>query len=383
MKTLKRLTAIGTLLLVCTIVFPQLKVSSSGDVGIGMTTTPAEQLHINGSIRGDQTGGALKIQTDYGYTSIAPYNGTFAHFYTDRNQFYFGKTIMVNGGFAAYNGQNLYLRTYYTTRMTILTSNGYVGIGDTSPSFKLDVDGTIGAYETLLHSDERLKKDIAEIDKQQVRNLYNLKAKTFTWDKSILETGKGLESSNDTVLIAKETNTNELDTTPKIGFIAQELIEYFPNLVKQDDEGFYNINYVSLIPVLVEAVKDHQERIIYLEEELEKLKSDYSSLKSESINLISSEPSIDNTEKRPYLSQNTPNPYSQDTKIDFYIPSEYTFATLNIYDMQGTQMKSYELKERGNSSLTVHGSEFNPGMYLYTLIVDGYEVDTKRMILTD
>jgi len=34
-------------------------------------------------------------------------------------------------------------------------------------------------------------------------------------------------------------------------------------------------------------------------------------------------------------------------------------------------------------SITIKGSELNPGMYLYTLIVDGKEVDTKRMILTE
>ena len=51
--------------------------------------------------------------------------------------------------------------------------------------------------------------------------------------------------------------------------------------------------------------------------------------------------------------------------------------------MQGSQIKSYEIHERGNSSITIHGSELEPGMYLYTLVVDGQETDTKRMILTD
>jgi hypothetical protein len=31
---------------------------------------------------------------------------------------------------------------------------------------------------------------------------------------------------------------------------------------------------------------------------------------------------------------------------------------------------------------TIQGSEFQAGMYLYSLIADGKEVDTKRMILT-
>ncbi len=91
----------------------------------------------------------------------------------------------------------------------------------------------------------------------------------------------------------------------------------------------------------------------------------------------------DNSQTEPLLSQNQPNPFSEETLIEFYIPSQSMVSTVYIYDMQGNQIKSYDIPERGNSSITIHGSELNPGMYLYTLIVDGYEVDTKRMILTD
>ena len=42
----------------------------SGKVGIG-TQSPAEALHINGSLRGNQ-GGALRISTGNGYVDIGP-----------------------------------------------------------------------------------------------------------------------------------------------------------------------------------------------------------------------------------------------------------------------------------------------------------------------
>jgi hypothetical protein len=54
----------------------------------------------------------------------------------------------------------------------------------------------------------------------------------------------------------------------KIGFVAQEIIEVFPGLVFHDpvsDE--YSVDYVSIIPVLVEAIKEQQAQI----EELRKL----------------------------------------------------------------------------------------------------------------
>ena len=56
---------------------------------------------------------------------------------------------------------------------------------------------------------------------------------------------------------------------------------------------------------------------------------------------------------------------------------------LYIYNMQGVQINSYAVNDRGNSSLEIQGNELEPGMYLYTLIVDGKEVGTKRMVLTE
>ena len=53
-----------------------------------------------------------------------------------------------------------------------------------------------------------------------------------------------------------------------------------------------------------------------------------------------------------------------------------------IYNMRGMQIKSISIPEKGYGTITINGSDLQAGMYLYTLIVDGKEVDTKRMILT-
>jgi len=50
--------------------------------------------------------------------------------------------------------------------------------------------------------------------------------------------------------------------------------------------------------------------------------------------------------------------------------------------MQGVQIKSFDIIERGATSVTIEGYTLQAGMYLYTLIADGKEVDTKKMILT-
>ena len=358
-------TTVFVILVFCSFyIHAQIEVESNGYVGIGgVTHTTGLHLDEDTWLRFNSTSYTTDRKLGILFYEI---HGS----YPDDVQY--GAKIYYNehmDGLALVTCQNwVEMKGIFIERGT-----GDVGINDITPSYKLDVDGTIGAYEALLHSDARFKKDIAYIDEQNINNLYNLQAKTFKWDNLALEESEVPESPNDTVF-------TELDTTPTIGFIAQELIEYYPNLVKQDDEGYYSINYIALIPVLVEAVKNHQERIVYLEEEINQLKSTNSDLKSQPLDLNLPETP---TNSSCILYQNTPNPFNQETKICCYISSDYTDAALYIYDMQGTQIKSYNIQERGNGSIIIYGSELNPGMYLYTLIVDGDEVDTKRMILTD
>ena len=55
---------------------------------------------------------------------------------------------------------------------------------------------------------------------------------------------------------------------------------------------------------------------------------------------------------------------------------------LYVYDLQGTQKLAIEITERGENSVNITASKLPAGMYIYTLIADGKEIDTKRMILT-
>lgn len=81
------------------------------------------------------------------------------------------------------------------------------------------------------------------------------------------------------------------------------------------------------------------------------------------------------------LYQNNPNPYTQRTTIKFRIPQNCNNAYIYIYDMRGVMLKQIEISaELGY--VTIESSELAPGMYIYSLIVNNKEVDTKRMILS-
>ncbi|MDR1739101.1 MAG: T9SS type A sorting domain-containing protein, partial [Candidatus Symbiothrix sp.] len=129
--------------------------------------------------------------------------------------------------------------------------------------------------------------------------------------------------------------------------------------------GYLSVNYVGLVPILIEAVKE--------------LKAEISELQTKRAPSAFDSPELQTA----VLYQNAPNPFSQTTEIRYYLSETVKTAYLTVYDMQGKQLKRYDLATRGAGSQTVLGSEFAAGMYLYALIADGQEVDVKRMILTE
>jgi len=58
----------------------------------------------------------------------------------------------------------------------------------------------------------------------------------------------------------------------QIGFVAQDVEQVIPELVHQDMEGTKSVDYISVIPVLVEAIKQQQDQIEELKQEVAALK---------------------------------------------------------------------------------------------------------------
>ena len=83
-----------------------------------------------------------------------------------------------------------------------------------------------------------------------------------------------------------------------------------------------------------------------------------------------------------YLAQNTPNPFSADTKIQYTLPEHLKSAVLIISNTEGKTLQSYPINTSESNVTTVHGSTLPAGRYTYSLVADGKVLQTKSMMLT-
>ena len=230
----------------------------------------------------------------------------------------------------------------------------------------VEVTNDIYASAFNVNSDFRSKENINPIDSRKIEDLmklnvvqYNLKQRTF----DVGDTA--------TAPINYYTKDPELLQKTHYGLIAQELQEIYPDLVYEKGDGYLSINYIEIIPLLIGTI---QELTLKVDE--------LSTAQSKSIIKDEDNTKADNVLLNAFLFQNNPNPFTDNTEIRCIIPNEVTKADLYIYDMNGHQIESITISQRGNMSLIIQGGSLDAGMYLYSLITDGIVVDTKRMILT-
>ena len=125
----------------------------------------------------------------------------------------------------------------------IWIENGGVGIGEPSPSHALEVNGDVGVTGNFYAlSDRREKRDIEKLD-MLLTDILRLSPSSFYW-------------------------VNKENEQASIGLIAQEVEEIFPRLVHTSDAGKKMVNYQALSVLAVQGIKEQQDRIDKLEEQV-------------------------------------------------------------------------------------------------------------------
>ena len=152
--------------------------------------------------------------------------------------------------------------TSTSTLMTILAS-GYVGIGTSSPDVLLSIGSAsytnavaVAHFENNVGScyinptggsisctsDERLKKNFNAITPESaLESIEQLSPTFFNWN-------------------------SEASSTPQhSGFLAQQILPIFPELVSLNPDGYYSLNYAGFTPYLTGAIQELNTRLIALE----------------------------------------------------------------------------------------------------------------------
>lgn len=82
-----------------------------------------------------------------------------------------------------------------------------------------------------------------------------------------------------------------------------------------------------------------------------------------------------------YISQNFPNPFNPDTKINFAV-KESSIVRIDVYNSQGkvTATLTDQRMQPGSYNVVFDGSALSSGTYKYRMTLNGITADTKRMI---
>ncbi len=171
------------------------------------------------------------------------------------------------------------------------------------------------------------------------------------------------------------------------GFVAQDVEKVAKKLgfdfsgvdAPKNDKDLYGLRYAEFVVPLVKAVQELaaqndalKDQLAALQTQIDQLRTSYSSgLNASSFGL-----------SKARLEQNSPNPFSKTTSIKYYLPETAKQARVLITDVNGKKVKEQNISSHGNGQITMVDEALSPGVYTYTLYVDGKIIESKKMIFT-
>jgi len=281
---------------------------------------------------------------------------------------------------------------------TTATASNYIAIGNTS------IQTIAGQVSFSTYSDQRVKNNIQE----NVRGLdfiLKLRPVTYKYDVNKEHELMGISSVDST----GATVTHEIEKTTFSGFLAQE-VEQAAQSVNYDFSGvdkprnanmLYGLRYSEFVVPIVKAMQEQQGTIEKQDSTIHKQDSLIKDLQRQVNQVVNNccsstgqrtnQNTVDDKKNlipgdtgiEPKLWQNTPNPFNQTTIIKCFVPDLSKNASLLVFDLTGALKKTISINGTGEINLTINAKELIAGMYHYSLIVDGQEIDTKKMILTE
>lgn len=222
---------------------------------------------------------------------------------------------------------------------------------------------SLRASDFSVMSDSTVKKNILPII-QPLNRLMEIRPVHYTIEDNKINGATGE--------IIKQDKQN-------FGFLSQQIRDLFPEakITAEDHNGYILLDYNQLLPIAVASIQTQQNMIDSLKFEMANLKL---LLNSGNLNgLVNNDYMLSS---RNVLNQNSPNPFNESTELKFSIQEQnFRNALIVIFDLNGLLIKTYDIQNSGEGSIKINGNELKAGMYIYTLIVNQKEIDSKRMIL--
>lgn len=252
----------------------------------------------------------------------------------------------------------IYVNRANTKALTVSYNSG--------DAFNVYGSGYVEATDYLTWSDLTLKENITPIQ-NALDKIIQLNGVMYNYKQNQLSPNA-----------IANTVINSDPPRKHLGLIAQEVELILPEIVTTNEKGLKGIAYQNLISLLIEGMKEQQQQIVALQEQIDQCcQKDDAKLRTGN-----EEPTDVNMPKQgtSYLLQNRPNPFNEQTTIEYFITENVTDAAIMVFDLNGKLMVNEPIKTTGKGSVVISGNKLNPGMYYYSLVIKGEEVETKKMI---
>ena len=181
-------------------------------IGVGLTASGLASTAM----------GYITTASDYASLVIGQYNSSGSSA-TSADLFSTSNTAFVIGNGTAFNAKSDAFKVMFN--------------GDATVSNDLTVSGDV-----VISSDARLKSNIVSLG-STLPKLLQIDGKSY-----------------------------EMKGKQKIGVLAQEIQEVVPELVSEDDNEMLAVNYQGLVPVLINALKEQESKIINQQSQIDELK---------------------------------------------------------------------------------------------------------------
>ena len=397
---MKKTVSILSILLYTCMAHAQFKIDSIGHAALGTITLSDYQFNIASPKSGLNC--SAGTGTQYMSTAITG-TGYHGYFYETigvkgivipHNSFIGGPCVGVYGQASGsndgrniglygsvlpmFNGAGLFASSSSYTGLRTFNSH-YAGFfeGDTYVEGDFTVTGVF--LNSSLSSNSLTRQGDAPVN-NAVSRLQMLAPSSFYIEKKAEDNSMNEErviSDNEATIPPSEIPLSliEKQSLSKLhyGLNVEELEEVFPDLVYENEGGSKSINYVEMVPILVQAINELSAKVAELEGKDGAVKK--VSAKTTAIN------DVDSSVEVLALGQNKPNPFGTSTEIEVSVPESVQSAFVYVYDLQGKKVQQVNLTARGKQTVKLNATDLADGMYLYSLIADGKMVETRRMIV--